>query len=90
MNMSLPFHQMNPFFLTILSDKGLVLFIRSTDYTSSWVIVYKHILLKEINGILFAPSHFKEYKPNMASNTGIVPVSVLKDVFPQYNVDMLV
>ena len=77
-------------FLTILSDKGLILFIRSTDSTSSWVIIDKHSLLKEINGTLFAPSHFKEYKPNMASNTGIVPVSVLKDVFPQYNVDMLV
>ena len=76
--------------LTILSDKGLILFIRSTDSTSSCVIIDKHSLLKEINGTLFAPSHFKEYKPNMASNTGIVPVLVLKDVFPQYNVDMLV
>ena len=76
--------------LTILSDKGLILFIRSTDSTSSWVIIDKHSLLKDINGTLFAPSHFKEYKPHMASNTGIVPVSVLKDVFPQYNGDMLV
>ena len=76
-------------FLTILSDKGLILFIRNTDCTSSWVIIDKISLLKEINGTLFAPSHFKEYRPNLASNTGIVSISVLKDVFPQYNVDML-
>ena len=77
-------------FLTILGDKGLILFIKSTDHTSSWVIVDKISLLKEINGTLFAPSHFKEYRPNLASNTGIVSISVLKDVFPQYNVEMLV
>ena len=74
--------------LTILSDKGLILFIRNTVSTSSWVIIDKHSLLKDINGTLFAPSHFKECKPNMASNTGIVPVSVLKDVFSEYIVDM--
>ena len=46
--------------------------------------------MKEINGTLFAPSHFKEYRSTLASNTGIVPVSVLSDVFPQYDPDMLV
>ena len=76
--------------LTILSDKGLILFIRSTYSTSSWAIVDKHSLLKEINGTLFAPSHFKEYRSTLASNTGIVPVSALSDEFPQYNPDMLV
>ena len=76
--------------LTILSDKGLILFINSTDSTSSWVIIEKQSLLKEINGTLFAPSHFKEYRSTLASNTGIVPVSVLSDVFPQYDSDMLV
>ena len=76
--------------LTILSDKGLILFINSTDSTSSWVIIDKQSLLKEINGTLFAPSHFKEYHSILASNTGIVPVSVLSDVFPQYDPDMLV
>ena len=77
-------------FLTILSDKGLILFIRSTDSINSWVIINKSSLLKEINGTLFAPSHFKEYHSTLASNTGIVPVTVLSDVFPQYDPDMLV
>ena len=74
-------------FLTILSDKGLIVFIRSIN---SWVIINKSSLLKEINGTLFAPSHFKEYRSTLASNTGIVPVFVLSDVFPQYDPDMLV
>ena len=77
-------------FLTILSDKGLILFIRSTDSINSWVIINKTSLLKEINGTLFAPSHFKEYRSTLASNTGIVPVTVLSDVFPQYDPAMLV
>ena len=77
-------------FLTILSDKGLILFIRSTDYINSWVIINKSSLLKMINGTLFAPSHFKEYRSTLASNTGIVPVSVIRYVFHQYECDMLV
>ena len=77
-------------FLTILSDKGLILFIRNTDSTSSWVVVDKQALLQKINGTLFAPSHFKEFRSNLVSNTGLVRVSVLEEVFPLYNVDMLV
>ena len=77
-------------FLTILSDKGLIVFIRSTDSINSWVIINKSSLLKEINGKLFAPSYFKEYRSTLASNTGIVPLSALSDVFPQYDPDMLV
>ena len=77
-------------FLTILSDKGLIMFIRNADSINSWVIINKTSLLKEINGTLFAPLHFKEYRSTLASNTGIVPVTVLSDVFPQYDPDMLV
>ena len=77
-------------FLDALSDKGLILFIRTIDSTSSWVIVDKLAILEKINGKLFAPSHFKEYTPNLASNTGLVRVSDLEELFPQYNVDMLV
>ena len=76
--------------LTFLSDKGLILFIRSTNSINSWVIINKTSLLKEINGILFAPSYFKEYRSTLAGNTGIVPVSVLCELFPRYDPDMLV
>ena len=70
--------------LTTLSDKGLILFIQS-----SWIVVKTEALLKEINGTLFAPDHFKEHR-DLASNTGIVPVSNLHKVFPDYNSKMLV
>ena len=73
--------------LTTLSDKGLVLFIHLPH--SSWVVVKTEALLKEINGTLFAPDHFKEHR-DLASNTGIVPVSNLHKVFPDYNSEMLV
>ena len=74
--------------LTTLSDKGLILFIR--HHQSSWIVVKTEALLKEINGTLFAPRQFKEHRDILASNTGIVPVSNLHKVFPDYNSDMLV
>ena len=73
--------------LTTLSDKGLILFIR--HHQSSWIVVKTEALLNEINGTLFAPRQFKEHR-DLASNTGIVPVSNLHKVFPDYNSDMLV
>ena len=73
--------------LTTLSDRGLILFIRHPH--SSWVVVKTEALLKEINGTLFAPDHFKEHR-YLASNTGVVPVSNLHKVFPDYNSEMLV
>ena len=73
--------------LTTLSDRGLILFIHHPH--SSWVVVKTEALLNEVNGTLFAPDHFKEYR-DLASNTGIVPVSNLHKVFPDYNSEMLV
>ena len=73
--------------LTILSDKGLILFLHNDR--SSWIVVKTEILLHEINGILFAPDYFKEHH-DLASNTGIVPVSNLHNVFPKYNSEMLI
>ena len=73
--------------LTTLSDKGLILFIHHPH--SSWIVVKTETLLKEINGTLFAPDHFKEHH-YLASNTGVVPVSNLHKVFPDYNSEMLV
>ena len=73
--------------LTTLSDKGLILFIH--HHQSSWIVVKTEALLNEINGTLFAPDHFKEHR-DLASNTGIVPVSNLHKVFPDYNSEMLV
>ena len=73
--------------LTILSDKGLIVFIK--HHPSSWIIEKTEALLKEINGPLFAPDHFKEHR-DLASNTGIVTVSKLREVFPEHSSEMLV
>ena len=73
--------------LTTLTDRGLILFIHHPH--SSWIVVKTEALLKEINGTLFAPDHFKEHR-DLASNTGVVPVSNLHKVFPDYNSEMLV
>ena len=74
--------------LTTLSDKGLILFLNHSP-RSSWIVVKTESLLNEINGVLFAPRHFKEHRV-LASNTGIVPVSTLREVFPNYDQEMLV
>ena len=39
-------------FLTILSDKGLILFLKNED-SKSWIIIKKEALLEEVNGTLF-------------------------------------
>ena len=75
--------------LTTLSDKGLILFIQQSQSVSSWIVVKTESLLKEINGTLFAPRHFKEFR-DLASNTGIIPASNLHKAFPKYNLEMLI
>ena len=75
--------------LTTLSDKGLILFMDVECSQIKWVVVKTETLLDEINGTLFAPRHFKEYRA-IASNTGIVPSSNLHKVVPQHDLNMLV
>ena len=76
--------------LTSLNDKGLILFLQNQEHPeSSWVVVEKEALLREVNGTLFAPCHFKQYR-QVASNTGIVPIATLEELFPQYSSEMLV
>ena len=76
-------------FLTTLSDKGLILFLRNKG-SKSWVVINRKALLKEVNGVLFAPKAIQRVYRDIASNTGIVPLSVLKEAFPDYDIDMLV
>ena len=76
--------------LISLSDKGLILFVQNQEHPkSSWVVVEKDSLLREVNGTLFAPDNFKQYR-QVASNTGIVPIATLEELFPQYSLEMLV
>ena len=76
--------------LTSLSDKGLILFMQNQKHPqSSWVVVEKDPLLREVNGTLFAPDNFKQYR-QVASNTGIIPIATLEELFPQHSSEMLV
>ena len=76
--------------LTILSAKGLILFIinkRNPD--GSWIVVQKNKLLERVVGVLFAPKVFGEYRA-LASNTGLVPITKITECFPYLDAHMLV
>ena len=76
-------------YLSILSDKGLVLFLRNKIVSNSWIVVNKISLLAEVNGVLFN-KNIKRLPIPTSSNTGIVHVSVLKELFPTYDTSMLI
>ena len=78
--------------LAALNDKGLIIFIQNQHQVeTSWIVVDTKAILKEIDGILFAPSYFAEHL-QIASSTGIVLSSSLKQLLPQYKIkiDMLI
>ena len=77
--------------LETLNDKGMIVFLKNQHHLEdSWVVVDIGALLNDIHGTLFAPIGFKEYHVQVASNTGIVCSSSLKQLFPQHNLEMLV
>ena len=76
--------------LVALSDKGIIILVQNQQQPEkSWIVVDTEKILKEIDGILFAPKSFKEHH-RVASSTGIVPSSSLKQLFPHYNLEMLI
>ena len=76
--------------LVALNDKGIIIFIQNQQQPQrSWIVVDTENILKEIDGILFAPRGFAEHC-QVASSTGIVLASSLKQLFPHYNLEMLI
>ena len=76
--------------LESLSSKGAVMYFRNKQcLEKSWILVETEIILKDVNGVLFAPEHFKEHC-HIASNTGVIRVSSLQQLFPMYDPEMLV
>ena len=76
--------------LESLSSKGAVMYFRNKRcLKKSWILVKTEIILKDVNGVLFAPEHFKEHR-HIASNTGVICVSSLRQLFPMYDPEMLV
>ena len=76
--------------LSSLHATGLIVFLKNIHTPgNSWIVSRKGVLLTEINGVLFAPENFKQHH-DIASNTGIIIVSTLSQLFPQYSSEMLV
>ena len=81
-----------------LNKRGVMLYIQTQTIENSWIIIDKDLLLREVNGSVFAPADFTEYKS--LTQTGVVPFSKVVDQFadlietknidPQLIVDFLV
>ena len=72
-----------------LSSTGLIVFLENqSSLKQSWIIADKSVLVHDLNGVLFAPKGFKQYA-NIASNTGVVKLSDLLSLFPQYDPELL-
>ena len=81
-----------------LNKRGVMLYIQTHTIENSWIIIDKDLLLREVNGSVFAPAGFTEYKS--LTQTGVVPFSKVLDQFadlietkkidPQLIVDFLV
>ena len=73
-----------------LSDRGHILFLRDKCTPSnSWIVIDKESLLSEVTGTIFAPEGLRQYC-NLASSTGVMPLSRLSEKFSNYDPTMLV
>ena len=61
-----------------LNRRGIILYIKREPLEFSWVFVERETLLKKVNGTIFAPKGFQEYK-SLAIHTGVVPFKKICD-----------
>ena len=66
-----------------LNGRGVALYIQGQSIESSWIIIDKDMLLREVNGSIFAPADFTEHKS--LTRTGVVPFSKIQSSFPQFD-----
>ena len=72
-----------------LHDRGSILLLRNTEKPEeSWLILDQATLLKTVPGKVFAPNDFKEHL-DLASATGLVPFTKLRDHFPTLDPNMV-
>lgn len=74
--------------LKTLHDKGMILFIENNDATGGWAVPNKEALLQEFIDMLLSPHSFGRLH-GISSNTGVVPVSCLNQLFPLYHPEMI-
>ena len=75
---------------TQMNKRGNILYLLNTDSPeNSWIVLQKDVLLQRVNGSIFAPKDFKEHT-DVATDTGIVPVSKLSTQFPDIDTNLIV
>ena len=62
-----------------LNRRGIILFVEKKEVQNSWIITDRDMLLREVNGTLFAPRDFIEHRE--LTYTGVVPCSKLCEIF---------
>ena len=73
-----------------LYKRGNILILKNIiEHAKSWVIFDQEALLSHVTGTVFAPEGMKEHR-DLATNTGVVPLSKLRKYFPKFDLDMLV
>ena len=71
-----------------INKRGIMLYIQTQSIESSWIIIDKDMLLREINGSIFAPDDFTEHKA--LTNTGVVPFSKIASVFKELDTQLII
>ena len=70
-----------------LNKRGVMLYIQTQTIENSWIIIDKDMLLREVNGSVFAPAGFVEHKS--LTQTGVVPLSKIERCFPQFDSQLI-
>lgn len=72
-----------------LNDNGHILYLpNSSSVGQGYIVIDKAALLTKITGTIFAPPEMRQYR-DIASKSGIVPLSKLVSLFPDFNSKML-
>lgn len=72
-----------------LTDNGFIIFLKNPEVLHlSWLVLKKKALLSDVDGKLFAPISFPEYR-EYGSHTGVIRFSKLSNIFQQYAPNML-
>ncbi len=73
-----------------LCQKGLLLFLRNKfSPENSFLICDSKKLLSDVTGTVFAPEQFYQHC-DLASSTGVVPLSKFSEAFSNYDIEMLI
>ena len=64
-----------------INRMGIMLYIQTKSVDSNWIIIDRDVLLREVNGCVFAPENFSEHKE--LTRTGVVPFSKICSTFDE-------